>query len=65
LLSGRDLLVKSDSAVFARNNDEGRAFLKSIFQQPAKIIPDKEQKILKVKFHTMSTPRANRALKQL
>jgi len=50
---------------FSRNNDEGRAFLKSVFQQPADIIPDKEGKIINVKFHTMSTPRANRALKQL
>ena len=50
---------------FARNNDEGRAFLKSVFQQPADIIPDKEQRVMNVKFHTMSTPRANRALKQL
>jgi len=51
--------------LFARNNDEGRAFLKSAFQQPADIIPDKERGIMNVKFHTMSTPRANRALKQL
>jgi len=50
---------------FSRNNDEGRAFLKSVFQQPADIIPDREQSIMNVKFHTMSTPRANRALKQL
>jgi len=50
---------------FARNNDEGRAFLKSVFQQPADIIPDKERRVVYVKFHTMSTPRANRALKQL
>jgi transposase len=50
---------------FARNNDEGRAFLKSVFQQPADIIPDKEGRIMNVKFHTMSTPRSNRALKQL
>ena len=50
---------------FARNNDEGRAFLKSVFQQPADIIPDKEQRVIRIKFHTMSTPRANRALKQL
>jgi transposase len=50
---------------FARNKDEGRAFLKSVFQQPADIIPDKERRIMNVKFHTMSTPRANRALKQL
>ena len=50
---------------FVRNNDEGRAFLKSVFQQPADIIPDKEGRVMNVKFHTMSTPRANRALKQL
>ncbi len=50
---------------FARNNDEGRAFLKSVFQQPADIIPDKKQELIIVKFHTMSTPRANRALKKL
>jgi len=50
---------------FSRNNDEGRAFLKSVFKQPADIIPDRERRIMNVKFHTMSTPRANRALKQL
>jgi hypothetical protein len=50
---------------FTRNNDEGRAFLKSVFQQPADIIPNKEERVMNVKFHTMSTPRANRALKQL
>jgi hypothetical protein len=50
---------------FSRNNDEGRAFLKSVFQQPADIIPDEKRRIVNVKFHTMSTPRANRALKQL
>jgi hypothetical protein len=50
---------------FARNNDEGRAFLKGVFQQAADIIPDKERSIMNVKFHTMSTPRANRALRQL
>lgn len=50
---------------FARNTDEGRAFLKSIFQQPADILPDEARRIMTVKFHTMSTPRANRALKKL
>ena len=50
---------------FSRNYDEGRAFLKSVFQQPADIIPDKERSVMNVKFLTMSTPRANRALKQL
>ena len=59
------LLMNLVAPCFARNNDEGRAFLKSVFQQPADIIPDKERGIMIVKFHTMSTPRANRALKQL
>jgi transposase len=50
---------------FARNNDEGRAFLKNVFQQPADIIPDEDQGILNVEFHTMSNPRSNGALKEL
>ena len=50
---------------FPRNTDEGRTFLKSIFQQPADIIPDEEHNIMKVKFHTMSNPRSNRVLKEL
>ena len=50
---------------FPRNNDEGRAFLKNVFKQPADIVPDTEGRLLMVKFLTMSTPRANRALKQL
>jgi transposase len=50
---------------FARNNDEGRAFLKSVFQQPADIIPDEDRGILNVEFHTMSNPRSNEALKEL
>jgi hypothetical protein len=50
---------------FSRNNDEGRAFLKSVFQHPADIIPSEEQGVVTVKFHTMPTPRANHVLKQL
>ena len=50
---------------FARKKDEGRAFLKNVFQQPADIIPDDDQGILNVEFHTMSNPRSNRALKEL
>jgi len=53
------------ASFFSRNNEEGRAFLKSVFQQPADIVPDKDRGIINVKFHTMSTPRSNRALKQL
>ena len=58
-------LMNLTAPFFARNNDEGRAFLKSVFQQPADIIPDEEEQKLTVRFHTMSTPRENRALKRL
>ena len=50
---------------FARNKDEGRAFLKSVFQQPADIIPDEDHGVISVNFHTMSNPRSNLALKKL
>lgn len=50
---------------FNRNNDEGRAFLKNAFQQPADIIPDHERNVLTVKLHTMANPRSNRVLKTL
>jgi hypothetical protein len=49
----------------ARNNDEGSDFVKSVFQQPADIIPDEREQRLTVRFHTMSTARENRALKKL
>lgn len=58
-------LMNLIASFFARNNDEGRTFLKSVFQQPADVIPDEDEKKLTVRFHTMSTPRENRALKQL
>ena len=50
---------------FDRNNDEGRAFLKNVFQQPADIIPDEERNVLMVRLHTMANPRSNRLLRIL
>ena len=50
---------------FSRNKDEGRTFLKNVFQQPADIIMDEKHKILKVEFHSMSNPRSNRVLREL
>ncbi len=44
---------------FARNNDEGRSFLKNVFQQPADIIPYEDRNILMIKFHTMANPRSD------
>jgi hypothetical protein len=52
-------------AAFARNPDEGRAFLQRVFQQPADIIPNHNENQLEVRFHTMSTQRENSALKKI
>lgn len=49
-------------AAFARNLDEGRAFLQRVFHQPADIIPNHSTHQLEVRFHTMSTQRENKAL---
>jgi hypothetical protein len=50
---------------FARSIDEGRAFLKSLFQLPADILPDEQEKTLTIRFHSMANPRSNKALKDL
>ncbi len=52
-------------AGFARNLEEGRAFLQRVFQQPADIIPNHDENYLEVRFHTMSTQRENSALKKI
>jgi len=52
-------------AAFARNLDEGRAFLQRVFQQPADIIPNHDDHQLEVRFHTMSTQRENSALEKI
>lgn len=57
-----DLIVPP---VLARNEEEGRSFLKAVFQTPTDIIPDEENKCLIVQFHTMANRRSNNALKAL
>ncbi len=51
--------------VLTRNEEEGRSFLKAVFQTSTDIIPDEENKSLIVQFHTMANQRSNRALKTL
>jgi hypothetical protein len=53
------------SPYFARAREEGRAFLKSLFQLPADIVPNELSETLTIKFHTMANPRSNRVLKEL
>ena len=39
--------------------------LKEIFSSDADMIPDYENKLLTIKLHSLSTPRANQAVKEL
>jgi len=50
---------------FSKTMDEGRVFIKKVFQQPADIIPHHDDGRMEVRFHTMSTMRENKALKEL
>ncbi|WP_457551970.1 putative transposase [Desulfobacula sp.] len=50
---------------FARTMDEGRSFIKNVFQQPADIIPHYNDGRLEIRFHTMSTKRENKAMNEL
>lgn len=45
--------------------DEGRTFMKNVFQQPADIIPNHNKRCLEIRFYTMSTWRENKGLSQL
>ena len=51
--------------VFKRYEDEGRKFLKSVFQATADLRPDPTSRTLTVRFHGLSSPRATRALSGL
>ena len=44
---------------------EGRVILKEIFTSDADMIPDYENNTLTIKLHSLSTPRANQAVKEL
>ena len=45
-----------------RHEDEGRAFLKALFQTPADLIPDENGEELLVRFHSMAHRRFNKVL---
>ena len=58
-------LVNVIKPFYARHEDEGRKFLKALFQLPADIIPDEEGLCLTVRLHGMASRRHNKALKAL
>jgi len=48
---------------FIRHEDEGRTFLKTLFQLSGDILPDEENRRLVIRFHTMANQRSNNVLK--
>jgi len=58
-------LVNVIRPFYARHEDEGRKFLKTLFKLPADIVPDKEGQRLVVRLHSMASRRHNKALKAL
>ena len=45
--------------------DDGRSLLRDLFRSEADLLPDLEQRVLRVHVHPMSNPRANRAIAHL
>ncbi len=65
----RMIAYRAESAVvncihdhYARAEDEGRMLVKEIIQSDADILPDYKEKILRVRLHSLSTPRANKTV---
>ncbi len=59
------LKIIEQNHCFARTMDEGRTFLKKVFQQPADMIPNDNEGRLEIRFHTMPTKRENKSLGEL
>ena len=50
---------------YARSAEEGRMLVKEIIKSDADMIPDYETQTLTLRLHSLSTPRANNAAKEL
>jgi hypothetical protein len=68
----RMIVYRAETAVtnvlapfYARSNDEIRMLVKEIIKSDADLVPNQEAKILTVRLHSLSTPRANDAAKEL
>jgi hypothetical protein len=53
------------SEFYKSTEKEGRTILKEIFSSDADMIPDYQNQTLTIKLHSLSTPRANQAVKEL
>jgi len=50
---------------FSRQEDEGRAFIKSLFYLTGDLIPDEENGKIVIRYHTLANRRSNIALKEV
>jgi hypothetical protein len=46
-------------------NDDARSLLRDLFRSEADLLPDEDMRVLRVRVHPMSNPRANRAIAHL
>jgi hypothetical protein len=58
-------LYNTMSEFYKSTEKEGRVILKEIFTSDADILPDYQNRTLTIKLHSLSTPRANQAVKDL
>jgi len=58
-------MLRMIGPLLARHEDEGRAFLKALFQTPADLIPHENGRGLTVRFHSMAHRRFNNVLRAL
>ena len=58
-------LAQQLTPFFAKAKQEKRMLVKQIFNTTADLLPDEENQTLTIKLYTLSTPRANDAVKSL
>jgi hypothetical protein len=58
-------IVNLIAPTYSRSAEEGRMLVKEIIKSDADMIPDYENKTLTLRLHSLSTPRANNAAKDL
>jgi hypothetical protein len=58
-------LYNTLSEFYKSTEKEGRVILKEIFTSDADMIPDYKNHALTIRLHSLSTPRANQAVKEL
>ena len=65
MLQSRNRTIQFIYPFFSRQEDEGRAFIKSLFYLSGDLIPDEEGGRILIKYHTLANRRSNIALKEV